>query len=213
MTRLLLLFVLAAFAFACEMPSVNVKAKRDRSVGTDESEVREDDDEDDASDEDDDVVETDVSPTDTTPDPTPPPAPKDVFEGAPAFAGNRPGTESSDHHLGSSNAGKSCMSCHAPGKGAPTFVFGGTVQRSRTNTQGAAGVEVRVIDDKGAEIALATTDSSGNFWFKGAAQIPGGSRVAIRDAAGVQKMNGAIATGACNSGGCHTKELPIFLAP
>lgn len=222
MSRFLLLVVLAAFFVACvERPPAVRKRSKDGKSTTAET-AGADLEGDDADDDDDGADPKPTSkPQSTTPTtpattptetPAPAPAPKEVFDNAPAFAGNAPAKESSDHHQGSSNQGKECMSCHSAGKGAPTFAFAGTIRTTKTSLEGAAGVEVRVIDDKGNPIGLVTSDSVGNFWLPGTVAIPGGSKVAIRTAGGAVKMSGAIATGACNMSGCHTSDRPIFLA-
>lgn len=215
MSRLLIvLMLLASFFAACAEPVTASPRKKTkpRTTETQSADLN------DGDEDEDDTTESKTTPAENETEdepvkaPPPPPPAVDSFGGAPAFAGNAPAKDSTDHHLGNSNAGKECMSCHATGKGAPTFAFGGTVQASKTNTTGVSGVEVRVVDDKGTQIALVTTDSAGNFWFPGATAIPGGSKVGIRTADGVRKMSGAIATGACNSSGCHSKNQPIFLA-
>ncbi|MFO0734230.1 MAG: hypothetical protein U0270_00045 [Labilithrix sp.] len=136
----------------------------------------------------------------------------DPFAGAPAFTARALETSTSDHHLGDSNAGKDCLACHGKNMGAPAFLFAGTIQKSSIDKTGAEGVEVRVIDAAGTEVAAVSTDENGNFWLLSDATLPAGASVGIRDATGTRRMSGRIGVGACNQSGCHTKDRPIFLA-
>lgn len=152
----------------------------------------------------------------TTPAPatttTPAAPPVDPFAGAPAFATITPGLDSSQQHLGSSNAGKDCLSCHGvPDDGAPTFSLAGTVHLTAGSTDGATGVQVRIVAPDGTEVASVGTDSVGNFWLLGTAQIPAGSHVGVRNGTTEQKMSGAIANGSCNTAGCHDPTRPLFI--
>lgn len=156
--------------------------------------------------------DTTAAESNTVPTPADPAAPPiDPFQGAAAFAAITPATESKDHHLGTSNAGKDCLGCHGKDLGAPEFVLAGTIQTSATNTAPATGVQVRIVDATGNEVASVGTDDAGNFWFKGTTAIPAGARVGIRTATGEQKMSAAVTAGACNQAGCHSKDRPIFL--
>lgn len=193
MNRFLAIVMIATFFVACveRVDATPTRLKRDKSTTSETAgaELPGDDDDDD------DTTPAPAKPkppetkVETPATPPPPPPPLDPFDGAGAFAGNPPAKESTDHHQGSSNQGKECMGCHSAGKGAPTFSFGGTIRATKTSLEGAAGVEVRIVDEKGAQIALTTSDSVGNFWFKGTVEIPGGARVAIRTAGGAQKMS------------------------
>lgn len=136
----------------------------------------------------------------------------DPFAGAPAFAARALETSTSDHHLGDSNAGKDCLACHGKNMGAPAFLFAGTIQKSSIDRTGAEGVEVRVVDAAGKEVAAVSTDENGSFWLLSDATLPAGASVGIRDATGTRRMSGRIGVGACNQSGCHTKDRPIFLA-
>lgn len=138
--------------------------------------------------------------------------PVDAFAGAPAFTTITPTVDSSQQHLGSSNAGKDCLACHGvPDDGAPTFSLAGTVRLAAAQPDGATGVQVRVVGPDGTEVALVGTDSVGNFWLLGATQVPAGSHVAIRNGTVEQKMSGTIANGSCNTASCHDPTRPIFI--
>jgi hypothetical protein len=141
-------------------------------------------------------------------------APKTAFTDVAAYALVTPPDESSNHHLGDSNAGKDCLSCHT-GEGAPQFVVGGTVLATKTGNDdidGVAGVQVRVVSATGEEIALVGTDSSGNFWLEGDLVLPAGSRVGVRSASSTKTMSGTVGNGSCNQSGCHVSPQPIFLS-
>lgn len=152
--------------------------------------------------------------------PTPPPQdtdagppPPNAFTATSPYALLTPSEQSADHHGGTSNAGKDCLLCHT-GQGAPRFVVAGTVFTTKGSTTPAAGVQVRVVSPTGQEIALVGTDESGNFWLEGAAVVPPGSRVGIRDASRTKLMNGPIGAGTCNQSVCHvtSAQPPIFLS-
>jgi hypothetical protein len=216
---LLLALVLAGAAgTACSVADVDgSRAAYDKKSG-------DDDDDDDAGakktkhkagdDDDDDSAPAKKSTTSTTDsaklDAGPPPV-ADPFAGAASFTTMTLGTDTSRHHLGDSNAGKDCLSCHNGSNTAPGFELGGTVRETGGSSDGATGVQVRIVDPAGTEVALVGTDSQGNFWLKGTTKIPAGSHVAIRDASGEKKMSGTIGNGSCNTAGCHDPNRPIFL--
>lgn len=135
----------------------------------------------------------------------------DAFTGAPAFAVITPTDDTSNHHLGDSNAGKDCLSCHSGNLGPPTFALGGTVRATAGGTDGATGVQVRIVGPDGTEVASVGTDAEGNFWLLGAKTIPAGSHVGVRDGTTEKKMSGTISSGSCNTAGCHDPTRPIFL--
>jgi hypothetical protein len=213
---LLLALVLAGAAgTACSVADVDgSRAAYDKKSG--------DDDDDDAStkkkhkagdDDDDDSTTTKKTTTDSAKLPVdagPPPV-SDPFAGAASFAEMTLGTDTSRHHLGDSNAGKDCLSCHNGSNTAPGFELGGTVRQTGGSSDGATGVQVRIVDPTGTEVALVGTDSQGNFWLKGTSKIPAGSHVAIRDGSTEKKMSGTIGNGSCNTAGCHDPNRPIFL--
>jgi hypothetical protein len=133
-----------------------------------------------------------------------------AFASAGAFALTTPADQSTNHHDGSSHAGGDCLGCHT-GAGAPKFAIAGTVFRSRSSSEGAAGVQVRVVNSAGVEIALVGTDAEGNFWWKNAAPLPAGSFVGVRDGSTKRAMNASISVGACGQTSCHDAKRPMFL--
>jgi hypothetical protein len=136
-----------------------------------------------------------------------------AFANAEAYALITPTEESSDHHGQQSNANKDCLSCHAGGLNAPQFLVAGTVYDTKSSSAGASGVQVRIVDPSGNEIALVGTDSAGNFWLEaGTATLPPGSFVGVRDATSNKEMKASVSSGSCNQSGCHVKPRPIFLA-
>lgn len=135
----------------------------------------------------------------------------DPFQGAAAFAEITPDTTTSAHHLGDSNAHRDCLACHGKAMGAPEFVLAGTIQKTASDPAPVSGVEVRVLDPSGTEVASVGTDENGNFWLRGTIALPAGSMVGIRDASGTKKMSATIAAGSCNQSGCHNQDRPIFV--
>jgi hypothetical protein len=134
-----------------------------------------------------------------------------AFATAGAFALTSPVDQSTNHHDGSSHAGGDCLGCHT-GAGAPKFAIAGTVFRSKSSSEGAAGAQVRVVNGVGKEIALVGTDSAGNFWLKSSTTpIPAGAFVGVRDGTTKRAMNAAITTGACGQTSCHDSKRPMFL--
>lgn len=211
MVRTVLLSVtLAAFgAAACEPPQpTNLRRSKSNSTRTtNDDDPEEEDDEEDVGTA---AATTQTPATEPAPEPAKAAPPVNPFAGATAFAAQTPATQSAQHHLKSSNAGKDCMGCHDVGAGAPTFMFAGTVYQTKTGAA-APGAQVRVVDAQGAEIGLATSDASGNFWFPSKTALPAGARVGVRDGTSTKTMSAAISAGGCNQGGCHSKDRPIFL--
>lgn len=139
-----------------------------------------------------------------------------AFAKAAPYALVTPAEESSDHHGGTSNANKDCLSCHAGGLNAPRFLVAGTVYLDRPGNAPAVGAQVRVVAPDGEEVALVGTDSAGNFWVAAAERtppvtLPPGSFVGVRDATSTKEMKAAVQTGSCNQSGCHVKPRPISL--
>jgi hypothetical protein len=118
----------------------------------------------------------------------------DAFTGEGPFTTGSANDESSNHHGGSSNAGRDCMNCHGGGN-APAFTFAGTISPA------TAGAEVRVVGPTGTEVGRAYSDSSGNFWVLGGGSIPSGALTGVRNAGSTKTMTGPISAGGCN--GCH----------
>lgn len=135
----------------------------------------------------------------------------DPFQGS-TFSAIKALDSTSDHHLGDSNAGRNCLACHGKDMGAPEFILAGTIQKSATDADPAVGVQVRVVDPTGTEVANVGTDENGNFWLAGTTALPAGSTVGIRDASGSQKMAGTVSAGSCNQTNCHNQDRRIFLA-
>jgi hypothetical protein len=193
-TTLILLFAITAAA--CSAPVASLTGTLKKTDSTHEAQ---------ASDENKPAPVATTAAITAQPDAAAPAAALDPFAGAAAFAGAAPDDESSSHHLGSSNAGKDCFACHGKDLGAPQFILAGTIQAA------TSGVEIRVVDATGTELAATTTDSDGNFWVKGDTAFPTGAHVGIRDASSEHKMSGAVSVGACNQGGCHSHDRPIVL--
>ncbi|MGH7295708.1 MAG: hypothetical protein ACRELB_12270, partial [Polyangiaceae bacterium] len=131
----------------------------------------------------------------------------DPFAGAPPYKSSGGGGDNSH------NAGKSCMQqgCHSSlgGKGseAPSFLIGGTVYNDYAGTQGAPGVEVRIVDANGNALST-TSDSGGNFYISagsaGSFAFP--AVVGARDGTTSRPMITQLSStmGSCAQASCHT---------
>jgi hypothetical protein len=157
----------------------------------------------------DDAVASDAEGRSSTADAAAPrPSP---FAAATPYAPIAPGKQSASHHAGSSNAGMDCLSCHT-GKGAPRFVVAGTVFQSAAVQVGVPLAQVRIVDPRGTEVALVTTDASGNFWLASPTLVlPAGSSVGVRDATTTRAMQATLGSGSCNQSACHVGTRPLSL--
>lgn len=114
------------------------------------------------------------------------------------FAGNNPVT---------SPAKQACLDCHKIGGAAMPFAFGGTVFADDAGTMPAAGVEIRVRDDKGA-VSLVYTDKDGNFFARtSAAAFP--AKTGARNATATALMVNDSNNGNCNS--CHNNNAQAVI--
>lgn len=139
--------------------------------------------------------------------------PVTAFTNAPAFnpAGAAVGTsQNGSHPNGGNPAGVNCMDCHgAAGPANSKWGIAGTLYTTAAGTAvHAAKAEVRIVDSKGTELAKVYSDPLGNFWSDTiVGGIPGGSKVGVRNAAGMKLMG--LALGSTDSGcngqkaGCH----------
>ena len=117
------------------------------------------------------------------------------------FAGNTPVTNP---------AGQNCMTCHNDGGGANAkWGVAGTVYSTAAGATPVKGAEVRIVDAKGAELALVYTDLDGNFWSDTiVGGLPGGALAGVRNAAGKMQMSAALTTqdaGCASKTGCHVQ--------
>jgi len=131
--------------------------------------------------------------------------PVDAFSGAAPYAIREVVVRAHDMHA-FPVAGKDCLSCHN-GKGdAPQFDFAGTLYTTTEGTEPVPHAEVRVIRQDGYYVSV-HTDEDGNFWHKGTANAPRGSKTGVRNDRNtfVGHLNGA----ACNS--CHTPNNRLYL--
>jgi hypothetical protein len=163
-----------------------------------------------------------VTDIDPAPNPSPPegaPAPAtDLFGDAPLIT-TRPEATANSHHL-RPITDRACLDCHGGpnatpsdpvgtvlSKSAPQFVFGGTIH---AGSAAAPGVEIRVVDDKGALVGAVVSDDDGNFWLKGTTAIKSAS-VGARSATIKTVMHGTLAHGNCATTGCHDENRRITL--
>lgn len=108
---------------------------------------------------------------------------------------------------GGDPAGSKCFDCHA------NFAFAGTLYKDENGTARVAGAQVLVRRPNGTSLTT-FTDSDGNFWYPGSvADVPAGSRVAIRNATDQADQLSTISSGSCVSNGCHGSTTPKVHLP
>lgn len=155
-------------------------------------------------------TEAGVPPTDAA-------VPVFAFDGAGAYvATTGKNTQKGDHPNGGNPAKADCMtsSCHGPGGEGPRFAAGGSVFKDVAGTMPAAQVEVRFLDADGTAVST-YTDALGNFFITaGAAQnLSFPMKTGARDGTATRNMSGSIASGACNSAGCHGGTTGVIHVP
>jgi hypothetical protein len=136
--------------------------------------------------------------------------PVTAFTGAKGFnAAGAPVGDSQNgaHPNGGNPAGVNCMDCHGAAGGANAkWGIAGTVYDTAAGTTPLKGVEVRVVDAAGKELALVYSDNKGNFWADTiVGGVPGGSKVGVRNATVTKLMSTALTTqdASCQKAGCH----------
>ena len=163
----------------------------------------------------------------TTPPPaggggtTPPPgspAGTAAFAGAPAYVATLgpstiDTTGKGQGHLSfnaqGNPAGRACLDCHdGDGKGAPAFLFAGTVY-DPTGKVVVPKAEVRMLGADGKGIS-AYTDANGNFFFRvGSGTTTAPAIAGARSATTVRSMTNKINDGNCNQ--CHGTSARLAL--
>jgi len=136
----------------------------------------------------------------TEPKPGSTTAPKNAFDGAPAYVATLGATTRQPSHpfVDKNPVGRPCLSCHDGSGAPPRFAAGGTVYDGETP---AARVEVRVVGADG--VARSTyTDDDGNFFFlNSTSPLAFPAMVGVRDATRTRLMQGTPPNGNCND--CH----------
>lgn len=144
-----------------------------------------------------------------------------VFVGAPAYVATLgPSTidlsGKGNGHLSfnaqGNPAGRACLDCHdgAGKRGAPGFLFAGTIYEDTLATKVAAKVEVRMVGADGKGLS-AYTDANGNFFFRaaaGATTVP--ASAGARTATTLRPMANKLNDANCNE--CHAAGTRISLA-
>jgi hypothetical protein len=124
-------------------------------------------------------------------------SPKDAWTDAPPFKSAPPAINANASHSTGSVTGKPCLGCHN-GVTCVKFDFAGTVYKAPALTQGAADVEVRIIDATNYAHSV-HSDADGNFWHFASTDLPMPAFSGVRTASffAVGKLNGT----SCNE--CH----------